>query len=708
MLAEFLKAAGFRLVATEALGAVAAEPLRVVHPDPGLRMTLAPAAPMPPGWYTFELVFPAEGLVDVVVEFTFAGGAVLWLRLPVIARNHFLAHFRLEREPQQLTLILTGSGACDAPRACRFARIGIGGQVAAAARRGIEIFRRDGFGVVASGVNYLWRLTRPGSIAVSRGSAGVRGESPYQTWMRLFDEDPQRDAARHAQRLAALSRRPLLSVIATVTSAGSAARLAHAMAQQIYPDWEVVAATAAARCDEIAAAFSAAGLDIAKLRIVDAGARGVDGLNAALAVSQGAFVLPLAETTVLRPHALLELALTLERMPSASLVYADEDRIDATGARSDWRFKPAWSPAWFAATNYLGALTLLHRPTVWALGGWRAEAADPQHDLLSRVAAAQPHDIVHLAKVLVHVTPDDTPRITAPAPRPIEAPRLIEAPRPIEAPPRVSIIIPTRDGAEILSSCIRSIRARTRYPDYEIIIVDNGSVEDATERLFAELGADPAIRVMPRPEPFNFSSLNNAAAREATGTVLAFVNNDIEVTHDDWLDAMVALALRPESGCVGAKLLYPDGRLQHAGVVIGLGGVAGHAYRFAPADAPGYLGQLRATHEVSAVTAACLVIRRSVFDAVGGFDEELAVAFNDVDLCLKVRAAGYRNLWTPSATLIHHESVSRGRDLTPTKAKRFAEEYATMQRRWGAALLGDPYYSPHLTYDREDFSLRLR
>ena len=696
MPADFPAPSGFSVVTAETIGAVASRPLRVVHPDPGLRVTLAPAAPMSSGWYAFELIFPAQGLVDVVAEFAFADGAVLWLRLPVIARNHFLAHVRLEQELQRLTLIVTGSGMLDAPTTCRFATIGMGGQIAAAARRGIEIFRRDGFGVVASGVNYLWRLTRPGSIAVSRGSAGVKGEAPYQTWMRLFDEEPTRHAARHAQRLAALAPRPLVSIIATMASGTSAARFARAVAQQIYPEWEVVIATDAAHRDEIASVLSAAGLDVAKLRVVDAGACGADALNAALAVSQGAFVLPLSETAVPRPNALLELALTLERIPSARLIYADEDRIDTAGVRSDWRFKPAWSPAWFAATNYLGVPTLLHRATVWELGGWRADAADPHHDLLARVAAAQPHDIVHLAKILVHASESRSPSVNA---RPAAA---------IATPPRVSIIIPTRDGAEILATCIRSIRARTRYPDYEVVIVDNGSVEDATRRLFAELGSDPAIRILPRPEPFNFSRLNNAAAAAATGTVLAFVNNDIEVGQDDWLDEMVALALRPETGCVGAKLLYPDGRLQHAGVVIGLGGVAGHANRFARADAGGYLGRLRATHEVSAVTAACLVIRRSVFEAVGGFDEALAVAFNDVDFCLKVRAAGYRNLWTPFAGLIHHESVSRGRDLTPTKAKRFAEEYATMQRRWGMQLLTDPYYSPHLTYDREDFSLRLR
>ena len=216
------------------------------------------------------------------------------------------------------------------------------------------------------------------------------------------------------------------------------------------------------------------------------------------------------------------------------------------------------------------------------------------------------------------------------------------------------------------------------------------------------------IRILLRPEPFNFSRLNNSAVQEATGDVLAFLNNDIEVTHEEWLEEMLTLALQPHAGCVGAKLLYPDGRIQHAGIVLGLGGVAGHGHRFARADDPGYLGRLQCVQNVSAVTAACLLVRKRVFNQVGGFDESLTVAFNDVDFCLKVRAAGYLNLWTPFAELIHHESVSRGRDLTPSKARRFADEYAMMQRNWGLELLSDPYYSPHLTYDREDFSLRLR
>jgi GT2 family glycosyltransferase len=431
---------------------------------------------------------------------------------------------------------------------------------------------------------------------------------------------------------------------------------------------------------------------------VDAGTHAIDDLNAMLALSQGEFVLPLASLEP-RAHALLELARVIEQVPSAELIYTDEDRIDPAGQRGDWRFKPAWSPNFLQATNYLGATTLLRSASVRDLGGWRADAPDARHDLLLRLTSrAEPGAIVHLAKLLVHTT----------AP-PAAAPFRTTDARSIATPaPRVSLIIPTRDGADLLATCVRSIRALTRYPNYEIIIVDNGSVQEDTKRLFAQLAVDPVIRVLRRPEPFNFSRLNNSAAREATGTIIGLINNDIEVTHAAWLDEMAALALRPEAGCVGAKLLYPDRRIQHAGIVIGLGGVAGHAHRFAPGNAPGYLGRLRAVHEVSAVTAACLVVRREVFDAVGGLDESLTVAFNDVDFCLKVRAAGFLNLWTPFAELIHHESVSRGRDLTPAKARRFADEYATMQRRWGAQLLNDPYYSPHLTYDREDYSLRLR
>ena len=694
---------GFRIVSADEVRAGEGTPARIVHPDPGLKLVLAPQQPMAADWYQFELKFPPEGLVDVIVQFSFADDRVLWLRLPVLARNHFLAHFRLEGALEQLTLIVTGSGRLTAPTLARFERVGWRGQFAAAARRGVDIFRRDGFGVFASGLNYLWRLTRPGSIAISRGSAAAAGERPYDTWIRIFDEAPERDRPRHEERLASLSRRPLISILADLHSADPLGldRLARSVTEQFYPPWELVLATPPHLQGEIGAALTSRGMNSNKLRIVASTSDAAEILNALLAVSEGEYVVPLTTGALLRPHALLDLALTAERIPSAELIYTDEDRIDAASRRADWRFKPAWSPNLLNARDYIGQLTLLRREMVRALGGWRGQTGGAHHhDLLLRLTEqAAPRAIVHLAKILVHGATDvDVARHDRAATRPAAA-----APE-----PRVSVIIPTRDNASVLETCIRSIRSRTRYENYEILIIDNGSVEEKTTRLFADLSSDPSIRILPMPGLFNFSKLNNAAARDATGEIFGLVNNDIEVTREDWLDEMVALAMRPEAGCVGAKLLYPNGRIQHAGVVIGLGGVAGHGHRFATSDAPGYLDRLRSVQNVSAVTAACLLIRKRVFDQVGGLDESLTVAFNDVDFCLRVRAAGYLNLWTPFAELIHHESVSRGRDLTPTKARRFAGEYATMQRRWGADLLNDPYYSPHLTYDREDFSLRLR
>lgn len=693
---------GFRLVSADEIRGGEGQPVRVAHPDAGLRLVFSPERPISAGWYQFELRFPPEGLVDVVAQFAFANDRVLWLRLPVLARNHFLAHFRLENALERLTLIVTGSGRLAAPAVCDFKRVGLGGQLAAAARRGVDIFRRDGLGVLASGLNYLWRLTRPGSIAISRGTAGAAGENPYDTWIRVFDEAPERDSARHEERLASLSRRPMISVLAKLSSADVPAldRIARSVTEQIYTAWELVLAAPASLHHEVGAALAARGVAAGKLRMVNAATNAADSFNSLLAASEGEFVLPLAEGAGLRPHTLLEFALTAEQIPSAELIYADEDRMDISGRRSDWRFKPAWSPDWLQAYDYLGQAVLMRRETARGVGGWRPDAPASRHDLFLRMTrSTEPRAIVHLAKLLVHACAEtkDAPHAPAGAAR-----------RPQVLAPRVSLIIPTRDNADVLATCIRSIRSRTRYENFEILIIDNGSVEEKTKRLFAELAADPSIRVLPMPGPFNFSKLNNAAAREASGEVLALVNNDIEVTHEGWLSEMVALAVRAETGCVGAKLLYPDGRIQHAGVVIGLGGVAGHGHRFARADEPGYLGRLHSIQNVSAVTAACLVIRKAVFDEVGGLDETLTVAFNDVDFCLRVRAAGYLNVWTPSAELIHHESVSRGRDLTPAKARRFADEYAIMQRRWGAALLSDPYYSPHLTYDREDFSLRLR
>jgi GT2 family glycosyltransferase len=264
-------------------------------------------------------------------------------------------------------------------------------------------------------------------------------------------------------------------------------------------------------------------------------------------------------------------------------------------------------------------------------------------------------------------------------------------------PPLVSIIIPTRDRAALLRTCVGSIFARTEYPRYEIVIVDNGSVEAATKALFAELQREDGVRVLPFDGPFNFSGLNNFAAREANGSVLCFLNNDIEVITGRWLDELVSQAVRPEIGAVGAMLYYPNATIQHAGVILGLGGVANHAFLHYPHGTDGYMNRARLAQNYSAVTAACLAVRRDTFERVGGFNErDLAVAFNDIDLCLRIRTLGLRNLWTPFAELYHHESASRGNDNAPEHQQRFVREIEYMRRVWGPVLDHDPAYNPNL------------
>jgi len=271
--------------------------------------------------------------------------------------------------------------------------------------------------------------------------------------------------------------------------------------------------------------------------------------------------------------------------------------------------------------------------------------------------------------------------------------------------PKVSLIIPTRDGLQLLKRCIDSILTLTDYDNYEIVIVDNQSSERETKEYLGQVVADPRVRVLAYDQPFNYSAINNYAVRETSGELLGLVNNDIEVISPGWLREMAGHAMRPEIGAVGAMLYYPDNTIQHAGVVLGLGGVAGHVHGGHSRGYIGQMGRAQLTQNLSAVTAACLLIRRSVFEEVEGLDESLRVAFNDVDFCLRVRRLGYRNLWTPLAELYHHESATRGYEDSPEKQARFVGEVQRMQMIWGDELIMDPAYSPNLTLTGTPFEL---
>jgi O-antigen biosynthesis protein len=544
-----------------------------------------------------------------------------------------------------------------------------------------------------------------------RGTQRQLADEGYEGWTRRYVQlsDAQRKSLR--ARLEGFRAGPMFSLFVETeeASAASLRRTLDSFANQIYPHWQVCLAEAR--------------VPFALREVVEGCAprervRWASGTDAS-SVATGEFVIRLAAGDALAEEALFAMADTVTGRPELSLVYTDSDAEDATGETKP-SFKPDWSPELLRSFNYLGRAAFIRLDGVRALGGWQAEAGDvPQHDLLLRCTEElRPDAITHVPAVLVHLR-RERPQAAGEALAEI---RVVQAsldrvhvdakaeggragtvhvryglPNP---PPLVTVVIPTRDRLALLSECIRSVREVTAYPLLELLVVDNDSREAATRGFLRNLESKGVARVLSYPLPFNFSAMNNLAAREARGEVLCLLNNDVEAIESGWLAEMVGLALQPGVGAVGAKLLYPDDKIQHAGTVAGLFGVAAHAYLREPRHAEGYLLQLQTTREVAAVTAACMVLRRDTYLAVGGLDEaELAVAFNDVDLCFRLLRAGYRNLWTPYAELYHRESASRGNEERGEDRQRFLREESVMRARWGALIERDPYYSPNLSLD---------
>jgi len=425
------------------------------------------------------------------------------------------------------------------------------------------------------------------------------------------------------------------------------------------------------------------------------------------------------------------------------LAYSDEDRIATDGTRSSPFFKPDWNYDLQISINYVGSTILCPVDSL----KMKADASsltcvETIEDLILHLIESLDADrILHIPRVLYHrpipepemarirevdpVVGDSNRRSTLT--RHLSRANLdydgidfsndvarIRWPIP-DIPPKVSIVIPTRNQARLLSLCLDSIVRVTEYPEYEIILVDNGTDDRAAMRLLAEWGKRPNVRVLSAPGPFNYSALNNLAVESSQGSILCLMNNDIEAIDPGWMREMVSQALRPGIGAVGAKLLYPDGTLQHGGIILGVGGsgdtvgVASLAYKGVDSTFIATNPRLRAVQSYCAVTAACLVVRKSIYERVSGFDSKhLAVTYNDVDFCLRVEEAGYANLWTPFATLVHHESVSRGRDASSKNRERFARERGYMLERWNDKLAPDPAYNPNLSHERGDFNLSPR
>lgn len=559
----------------------------------------------------------------------------------------------------------------------------------------------------------------------------------YQTWVRLYDSPDAQALATLRAQVAAMPRRPLVSVVMPTYNANLTwlEEAIVSVQNQTYGDWELCIADDASTDPSVRPFLEQQAAKEPRLKLVFRETNGHISVatNSALSVASGEWITFLDHDDILPPHALQYMVNAVVEQPNARLIYSDEDKIDEHGRRHDPYFKSDWNPDLFYAHNLVTHLAFYHRDVIQAVGGLRDAFAGAQdYDLVLRVIERIGIDqIVHVPFVLYHWRVHAGS--TAKADLTIKPYAMLAGERALndhfrrigngaraqfvghgfrarfrlpDEPPMVSIIIPTRNARHLVEVCIKSIRDRTRYRNYEIILVDNGSDDPAALAYFAEINQIDNIRVIRDEQPFCYSAINNRAAEQAHGDVLVFLNNDIEVINPEWLDELVSHACRPGVGAVGARLIYPNGTIQHAGIVLGIGGWAGHAHKSFSSLAHGYAGRLTLLNNYSAVTGACLAVQKTYFMQVGGFDEvNLRVACNDVDLCLKFTELGLRNLYTPFASLYHHESATRGYEDTPEKKARFQNEVAYMWKRWPKLMAADPCYSPNLTLDAEDFGI---
>lgn len=463
--------------------------------------------------------------------------------------------------------------------------------------------------------------------------------------------------------------------------------------------------------------------------------------NDGLKQATGSYVLFLDHDDCLSPYALNELSSAIKFNPKAKLVYSDEDLMSESGDRIYPHFKSDWNPDLLLSHNYVTHIACYSKVLIDELGGFHQGVDGAQdYDLVLRaMSIIGQNEVVHVPKVLYHwrMVNGSTASIATAKNYATEAGlKALQKYVAVREPkatvmhdkianfykvawplpsvlPTVSVVIPTKDGLEVLKPCVDSVLSTANYPKLELIVIDNGSTDEKTLRYLESIelvqaqsnGMPVNFSVVKDSGGFNFSRLMNIGAKNASGDVLLLLNNDVEAINAGWLQAMLRHACREEIGCVGAKLLYPDASIQHAGVILGLGGYAAHAHRGLPKSHPGYFGRAQVTQNLSAVTAACLMIRKDVFESVNGFDEEFEVAYNDVDFCIRVMQAGLRNIYVPEAELIHHESKTRGEDISSEKKKRFDSEKQRLMHRWEKILVNDPYYNPNLTRYREDFSL---
>ena len=555
----------------------------------------------------------------------------------------------------------------------------------------------------------------------------------YPEWVRSYDILTTTDrVAIHAQ-ISSFTKFPIFSVIMNTynTPEKFLRKAIESVRGQMYPHWELCIADNASLLPNVRKILKEYERKDPRIKLVFLKQSGhfSAASNSALELATGDYVALLGHHDELSEHALYWMASEIITHPKVELLYSDEDKIDSKGNRFDPYFKSDWNQELLLGQNYICHLAVYRRQKMVEIGGFSERLEGAQDwDLALRFTEGQ-CSIRHVPALLYHrrilpgsnaITPEEKVNIAKASQRAVtehlQRKGEIAQIKPIfnndyflprfqvQGKPLVSIIIPTRNSVDDLRQCIQSLRD-TDYPHTEILIIDNQSNDPDSLAFLAELDRRVSCRVLQYPHPFNYAAMHNWAVPQCNGEYLCLLNNDTEALSTNWLRDMLSHAQRSDVGAVGAKLLYPDGTIQHGGVVLGLRTIAGHTHRSYDKESCGYFGRAALVQNFCAVTAACLLMKKSHWNLIGGMSSDLTVAFNDVDLCLRLQEAGLRNIWLPHAVLYHHESKSRGSDWHPENWRRFALECAYMRWRWGTKLLNDPAYNPNLTLDREDFSL---
>jgi len=568
----------------------------------------------------------------------------------------------------------------------------------------------------------------------------VTGEidnNEYQKWLetyqKIFDPGP----AKIISKIKSMEVRPLISILLPVYNPriNWFREAIQSVMDQTYTNWELCIADDASTNLHVIAELKRIQKSDKRIKVIFRKENGhiSEATNSALSLAGGEWVTLLDQDDLFHRNALFWAALAMNNHKDTQLIYSDEDKIDKNNGRENAYFKPGWNYNQFLTQNIISHLGVYKRSVMLQIGGFQKGMEGSQdYDMALRyIEQIDQSKIVHIPRTLYHwrIHPKSTAATIESKPYAVTAgKKALEAHfkrtsqdasvevlpinyyrihwhLPLEKP-EICIVIPTRNNKLTLEKCINSIFEKTTWENYKILIVNNDSDDAETVHYLHSISKNEIVELLDYNHPFNYSAINNFALKRVDAEYVCLLNDDVEIISPDWLKELAGPMQQKDVAVVGGRLWYPNGTLQHGGVVLGVGGVGGHVHKFLPMGEVGYFGKTNICCEYSAVTAACMLIKRSVFIQSGGFDEEnLAVAFNDVDLCIKIRELGYKIVYTPFAELYHHESLSRGNDFDQDKLTRFMTENEFMLKKWDKWINNDPAYNPNLTLGAENYSL---